>query len=266
MLFEKSPKEIQEIPMFTGILFQQTSHSTGLELELPEICLLFALDIFRRDRQRHKLARTSWNAMAAVLRSDDRGGYRAADNRIPPSSKTRYMKSIRLCRNMERVYGNIFSRAAMLDRNTAEYMIDEMQNEITQHKEMLKKVKDELGEKAKELEEKLDELRGKDKELQGKDKELQGMGKELKEKDKELQGMGKELKEKDKELEKKNDEIKENRITLITQIRNLASVGFSAEKCANMLVADIGTVNKAYEAIKEYPESSDARILELLEQ
>ncbi len=118
----------------------------------------------------------------------------------------------------------------MLDRNTAEYMIDEMQNEITQHKEMLKKAKDELGETHKELEEK-----------------------------------DKELEEKDKELKEKNDKIKENRITLITQIRNLASAGFSAEKCANMLAADISTVNKAYEAIKKYPENSDAKILELLE-
>ncbi len=109
-------------------------------------------------------------------------------------------------------------------------------------------MKDELGEKDKELGEKLDELRGKDKELQGKDKELQG---------------------KDKELEEKNKKLKENKyrdsITLIAQIRNLASEGFTAEKCANMLVADVSTVNKAYEVIKEYPESSDAKILELIE-
>ncbi len=48
-------------------------------------------------------------------------------------------------------------------------------------------------------------------------------------------------------------------------LRNLASEGFSVEKCANMLAADIGTVSKAYKAIKAYSESNDAEILELLE-
>ena len=53
---------------------------------------------------------------------------------------------------------------------------------------------------------------------------------------------------------------------MIAQIRNLASEGFSAEKCANMLVADRNAVNRVYEAIQEYPESSDAKVLELLEE
>lgn len=48
-------------------------------------------------------------------------------------------------------------------------------------------------------------------------------------------------------------------------LRNLASEGFSVEKCANMLAADIGTVSKACKAIRAYSESNDAEILEPLE-
>ena len=206
VLFEKSPKEFKRFPDVYRHFFQQTS-DTGLELELLQKYVFVPLDIFRRNRK-DKAVADKLDAWLLFFSSDDPEDIVELITAYP-EFKTLYEKAYGICRNMERVMGIFSEELRILDRNTAEYMIDEMQNE-----------------------------------LEGKERELEG---------------------KERELEEKNNKIKENRIILITQIRNFALEGFPVEKCANLLVADIGTVSKAYEAIKVYPESNDAEILELLE-
>ena len=166
VLFEKSPKEFKRFPDVYRHFFQQTS-DTGLELELLQKYVFVPLDIFRRDRK-DKAVADKLDAWLLFFSSDDPEDIVRLITAYP-EFRPLYEKAYDICRNMERVMGIFSEELRMLDRNTAEYMIDEMQNEITQHKEMLKKAKDELDQKNKELEEKLDKLRRMDKELQGKD-------------------------------------------------------------------------------------------------
>lgn len=253
VLFEKSPKEFKDFPDIYRHFFQQKS-DTGLELELLQKYVFIPLDIFQENRH-NKVVEGKLDAWLMFFSSDDPEDIVRLITAYP-EFKLLYEKAYDICRNMERVMGIFSEELRMLDRNTAEYMIDEMQNEISQQKEVLKKTKEELKEKHEELEEKHKALEEKDKELEEKDKELE-------EKDKELEGKDKELEGKDKELE---EEWHQKSITLIAQVRNFVSEGFSVNKCANMLVTDIGIVSRIYEAIQEHPESNDARILELIEE
>lgn len=52
-----------------------------------------------------------------------------------PQFQTYYREIYELCRNMEKVMGMFSKELLELDKNTVQYMIDEMQNEIDAQKE-----------------------------------------------------------------------------------------------------------------------------------
>lgn len=76
-----------------------------------------------------------------------------------PDFKEMYQQVYDICRNIEEVMGMFSKELLEMDRNTVELMIDEMQDEIKQQKEVIQQKDSELQEmqqKMKDLQEELE--------------------------------------------------------------------------------------------------------------
>ena len=100
-----------------------------------------------------------------------------------PEFRPLYEEVYRLCQDTERVMHMFSKELEELDRNTVQYMIDEMQDEIDGMKEAMSGMKEELGQKDAALAEQETALREKDaalqEALQEKDAEIQALRQEL---------------------------------------------------------------------------------------
>ena len=123
--------------------------ATGLKLELLQEYFFIPLDIFRKILH-NKGIRNELEAWLAFLSVDEPevivkliGEY--------PQFKKYYEEIYTLCRNMEKVM-NMFSKELQeLDRNTVQYMIDEMQDEIDAKDNALAEKDAALSEKDREI-------------------------------------------------------------------------------------------------------------------
>ena len=71
-----------------------------------------------------------------------------------PEFQKLYGEIYELCRNVEKVIGMFSKELQELDRNTVQYMMDEMQGEIDEQKALLKEKTDIANEQKRLLEEK----------------------------------------------------------------------------------------------------------------
>ena len=113
-----------------------------------------------------------------------------------------YEEIYRLCRNVEDIM-EMFSRELQeLDRNTVQYMIDEMQEEIDQQKEEIIQQKEEIDQQKEEIIRKKEELEHKDQKLEEKEGEI------IQQKE-EISQQKEKLDQKDRELEELRKRIRE---------------------------------------------------------
>ena len=89
-----------------------------------------------------------------------------------PEFRPLYEEVYRLCQDTERVMHMFSKELEELDRNTVQYMIDEMQDEIDGMKEAMSGMKEELGQKDAALAEQETALREKDAKIQALLREL----------------------------------------------------------------------------------------------
>ena len=82
-----------------------------------------------------------------------------------PDFQDLYEHVYQICRNMENIMGIFSEELLQMDRNTVQYMIDEMQETIDRQKEVLAEKEQTLAEKEQALAEKDKALAEKDKEL-----------------------------------------------------------------------------------------------------
>ena len=75
-----------------------------------------------------------------------------------PEFRSMYQDIYELCRNIEGVMGMFSKELQELDRNTIEFMIDEMQNEINRKDAQLNEMNVQLNEKDAQLNEKDSQL------------------------------------------------------------------------------------------------------------
>lgn len=199
ILFEKSTKEFHDFPQEHFHFFSQISN-TGIELELLQKYVFIPLDIFRKNLHNKGII----NKLDAWLTffSEDEPEVIIRLIEKWPEFKVMYEEIYNQCRSIEGVM-NMFSKELQeLDRNTVQYMIDELQEEID------KKVK-ENDEKSQELDKMNRELDKKNRELDKKDQEIDKKNQELDKMDQELDKKNQELDKKDQELDKKNQELNE---------------------------------------------------------
>lgn len=206
VLFEKSAPVFHEFPDTYLHFFQQKSDS-GLEMELLQRYIFIPLDIFKRSRHNQPIE----NRLQAWLTFFCEDSPERIIELITayPEFKFMYEDIYRICQNMEEVMGFFSEELRILDRNTAQLMIDEMQEHLDVKKQELDTKKQELDSKNKELDSKNKELNSINKELDSKNKELDSKNKELDLKNKELDSKNKELISQKAELQQKDKLLRE---------------------------------------------------------
>lgn len=127
VLFETSPKEFHRFPATYLHYFEQRS-DTGLELELLQKYLFIPLDIFR-EIQHNKTITNELEAWLVFLSMDEPEMIIQLISAYP-AFKPLYEQVYEICRNVEDVMGLFSEELRILDENTVQLMIDEMQETI----------------------------------------------------------------------------------------------------------------------------------------
>ena len=159
VFFETSIKEFHEYPQNYIHKFKQQS-DTGLELELLQKYVFIPLDIFRTIY--HNNVRSNgkngggncWNRTEAWLTflSTDEPEIIIELIRQYPEFKEMYEEIYVMCQNVEKVMEMFSKELIQLDRNTVQYMIDEMQDTIDVQKEELEAKQETIDTQKGELE------------------------------------------------------------------------------------------------------------------
>ena len=159
VFFEKSIKEFHENPQNYIHKFNQQS-DTGLELELLQKYVFIPLDIFRgiyhNDSKSNgkNSANRRWNKTEAWLTflSTDEPEIIIELISQYPEFKEMYEEIYVMCQNVEKVMEMFSKELIQLDRNTVQYMIDEMQDTIDVQKEELEAKQETIDTQKGELE------------------------------------------------------------------------------------------------------------------
>lgn len=153
--FEKSPAEFYEYPDTYYHFFEQKS-DTGLQMEFLQKYLFIPLDIFRKSKHNGDIEdkRDAWLA----LFSSDKPETVIGLLETYPEFREIYEEGYEICQNVERVMEMFSKELYELDRNTVQYMIDEMQDTISEMQNMISAQKDELNKQKAAIDTQRDEL------------------------------------------------------------------------------------------------------------
>ena len=142
-------------------LFKQIS-DTGIYIDLIQRYIFIPLDIFI-NMLHNKGINNKLDAWLTFLSSDAPEDIIALIDKYPDFKKM-YDEVYTMCLNTEKVMNMFSKELAELDRNTVQYMIDEMQDEIDGMKEQLNDKDSEINKKDNEialLRKQLEELKSK---------------------------------------------------------------------------------------------------------
>lgn len=176
VLFEQSTSEFHRFPNNYLHYFCQRS-DTGLELDLLQKFLFVALDIFRKN-QHNKIINTKLDAWLLFLSSDDPEDILRLISEYP-EFRAMYEQAYAMCRNLEDIMGFFSEELRMLDRNTVQYMIDEIQAQLDEKKAQLDEKQSQLDEKQSQLDEKKSQLDEKQSQLDAKNLLIEEQQKQL---------------------------------------------------------------------------------------
>ena len=159
VFFETSIKEFHEYPQNYIHKFKQQS-DTGLELELLQKYVFIPLDIFHGIYHNDGKSNgkngggNCWNRTEAWLTflSTDQPEIIIELIRQYPEFKEMYEEIYVMCQNVEKVMEMFSKELIQLDRNTVQYMIDEMQDTIDVQKEELEAKQETIDTQKGELE------------------------------------------------------------------------------------------------------------------
>ena len=136
VLFEKSPGEFHDYPDTCYHFFEQKS-DTGLQIELLQKYLFIPLDIFKKSKHNRSI-RDRRDVWLTLFTSDEPEEIIRLIKEYP-EFRAVYEEGYEICLNMERVMEMFSKELYELDKNTVQYMIDEMQNTIDAQKDELDK-------------------------------------------------------------------------------------------------------------------------------
>ena len=158
--------------------FAQRS-DTGIEIDLLQEYVFISLDNFHGILH-NKGIRNKLEAWLTFLSVDEPETIGKLIQEYPQFEK--YYKEIyKLCRNTERVMQMFSEELRELDRNTVQYMIDDMKDEIDAQRQELKEQKELLGEKDNEIGAQRKLLSQKDDKIDTQKKTIDAQNKEIEE-------------------------------------------------------------------------------------
>ena len=178
ILFEKSTKEFHEFPNIYVHHSEQKS-DTGLKLELLQDYTFITLDIFRKNLQNKGIS-NQLDAWLTFLSVDEP---ETIVNLITafPQFKPMYDEVYQLCRNTEKVMEMFSKELQDLDRNTVQYMIDEMQDTIDAQQDTIDEQQNEIAHQKNALLQKDNQLQEQQLKLSEMEQELLKLRKKLSE-------------------------------------------------------------------------------------
>ena len=175
VFFETSIKEFHEYPQNYIHKFKQQS-DTGLELELLQKYVFIPLDIFHGIYHNDGKSNgkngggNCWNRTEAWLTflSTDEPEIIIELISQYPEFKEMYEEIYVMCQNVEKVMEMFSKELIQLDRNTVQYMIDEMQDTIDVQKEELEAKQETIDTQKEKLEEQKTTINTQKEELEAK--------------------------------------------------------------------------------------------------
>lgn len=141
VLFDKSPKEFHQFSDTYLHHFEQKSDS-GLNMDLLQKYVFISLDIFRKNV--HNITAISKLDAWLILLSVDDPKIILSLIEAYPEFKEIYGQVYEICRNVEAAMELFSKELQELDRNTVQYMIDQMQEEINQMRKELNRKKEDM--------------------------------------------------------------------------------------------------------------------------
>ena len=184
ILMEKSPKEFHQFPD-EYIHERQISYSSGLELASLSHITYISLDTFNSIGQNIS---TELDAWLTFFSCTDAEHILSLVQKYPKFLE--YYKDIAVFRTRPKELIYMFSEALeILDRNTANYMIDELAQEVKVAKEALDSAKSELNSAKSELDSAKSELDSAKSELDSTKSELDSLRKDSADKEKEIESL-----------------------------------------------------------------------------
>ena len=176
IFYEQSPKEFQNFPDYYIHRSLQKSDS-GIKLELLQEFIFLPLDIYFKFHH-NKGIRNKLEAWLTFFGSDK------PDEIIDlieeyPEFRAMYEDVYEMCLNTEKVMGMFSKELQELDKNTVQYMIDEMQDTIDEQKNTIDEQKEQLAGKDVTISEQKDMLNEHKEQLAEKDAEIQTLKKML---------------------------------------------------------------------------------------
>ena len=154
VLYEQSTPEFHAFPNNYIHYFEQKS-DTGLELPLLQKFVFVPLDIFQKN-QHNNIIRTKLDAWLLFLSSDAPEDILRLISEYPEFQAI-YEQAYSLCRNLEDIMGFFSEELRIMDQNTVQFMMDEMQETIDQQAKTLEMKNRQL----EELQQRLAEYEGK---------------------------------------------------------------------------------------------------------
>ena len=176
VFFETSPSEFHHFPNSYIHRFHQES-DTGLWLELLQEYFFIPLDIFRKNMD-NKIIENQLEAWLAFLSFDEPERIIELITRYPDFI-TMYQEIYQLCLNTEKVMNMYSKELAILDRNTIQYMMDELQAQIDEKTALLNQINERLNQTGAQLSQKDEQLFQMDEQLSQKDKQIQQLKAQL---------------------------------------------------------------------------------------
>ena len=244
VLIGKSSENFWKFPDVYKHSFQQSS-DTGLEMNLLQKFVFIPLDIFQQNVQ-NKGVRNKLDAWLAFLSMDSP---EMIENLLTnyPEFRAMYEQVYDICLNMERVMDMWSKELLMMDKNTVDLMIDEMQEELNRRKEELSQSKKELQSVREELRTNMDEIQANKAELQASKEKLRANKAELQASKEKLQESKAELQASKEELQESKAELQANRKELQVQKEKLQTKDKEIQSINN----ELNTKDKEIKHLKE---------------
>ena len=178
VLFEKSTGEFHKYP-HDDLHWIRPKSNTGIEIELLQEYILIPLDIFRENLQNKGIENTL-DAWLTFLSVDEPEMIEKLIQHYPQFIPM-YQQIYDICRNIERVMGLYSEELKILDRNTVQLMIDEMQEEIDGQKIILSLKDEQLSQQERRLSQQEQQLSQQEQQLSQQEQQLHALNQELEE-------------------------------------------------------------------------------------
>ena len=171
VFFEKSTAEFQKYPEIYIHRAKQKTDS-GLQIDLLQEYIFVPLDIFKKHLHNKGIQKGNMLEAWLTFLSEDDPEYILKLISIYPKFKKLYAEVYRTCQNTEVMMGLFSKELLEMDKNTVDFMIDQMQDLIDEQKKQIEENKSRLDKQTKLLDKQTKQLDEQTKQLDEQTKQL----------------------------------------------------------------------------------------------